>query len=151
MPKQPKEPKPAAERPTAAASRRRGRHGRGLRSSVTGAYLPPLRNRRDDFDLVVAQTVDFVRESWPDEMSSVSVYIASAPAEAIHGDHIDRWNIDAKARSVTLFRMPITRFDFKIEDDDLHRRMMIEGYVLRALAELLGKEPWDLARFHYGQ
>lgn len=136
---------------TAAASRRRGRHGRGLRSSATGKYLPPLHNRRDDFDAVVAQTVDFVRASWAEEMATVSVYVASAPPEAIHGDHIDRWNIDARARSVTLFRMPITRFDFKVEDDDLHRRMLIEGYVLRALAELLGKEPWDLARFRYGQ
>ena len=29
--------------------------------------------------------------------------------------------------------------------DDLHRRMMVESCVFRAVAELLGKDPWDLA------
>lgn len=83
-------------------------------------------------------------------MADVTVYVASAPEEAIHGDHIDRWTIDESSRSATLFRMPITRFDFKLDDDDLHRRILIEGHVFRAIAELLGKEPWDLAKFRYG-
>ena len=29
--------------------------------------------------------------------------------------------------------------------DELHKRMMIESCVFRAVAELLGKDPWDLA------
>jgi hypothetical protein len=34
-------------------------------------------------------------------------------------------------------------------DDDLHRQMMIESVVFRGVAELLGKEPWDLGPERY--
>lgn len=132
-----------------AASRRRNRHGRALRSSITGKFLPPLRSRREDFNQIVSQTVEFVRGNWPAEMTSVTVYVSAAPAEAIHGDHIDRWTTDPKSRSVTLFWMPIARFDFKAGDTDFQRRMMLEGYVFRALADLLGKDPWELARARF--
>jgi hypothetical protein len=30
-------------------------------------------------------------------------------------------------------------------NDELHRRMLVESCVFRAVAELLGKDPWDLA------
>lgn len=131
---------------SAAATRRRSRHGRALRSSLAGRFLPPLRTRRDDFTLIVSQTADFVRGNWPAEMAEVSIFVAAAPPEAIHGDHIDRWKVDQKQRSATLFWMPIARFDFKADDSDIQRRMLVEGYVFRALAELLGKDPWELAR-----
>ena len=134
---------------SAAGTRRRTRHGRALRSSITGRFLPPIRTRREDFNMIVSQTVDFVRGNWPAEMANVSVYVSAAPAEAIHGDHIDRWKTDAAARSVTLFWMPIARFDFKAADTEIQRRMLGEGYVFRALAELLGKDPWELARAHF--
>ena len=136
---------------SAAASRRRSRHGRALRSAVTGRFLPPIRTRREDFNLIVSQTVDFVRGNWPAEMANITVYVAAAPAETIHGDHIDRWVVDQNARSVTLFWMPIARFDFKADDSEFQRRMMVEGYVFRALAELLGTDPWELARARFGQ
>lgn len=139
------EPRPIS----VAASRRRNRHGRALRSSLAGPFLPPLRTRREDFTQIVSQTVEFVRGSWPAEMSDVTVFVAAAPEEAIHGDHIDRWNIDQQQRTVTLFWMPIARFDFKSADTEFQRRMMVEGYVFRALADLLGKDPWDLARARF--
>lgn len=134
---------------SAAASRRRIRHGRAVRSAVTGRFLPPIRTRREDFNLIVSQTVDFVRGNLPDEMATVSVYVAAAPEEAIHGDHIDRWKTNQRERSVTLFWMPIARFDFKSDDTELQRRMLIEGYVFRALADLLGTDPWELARARF--
>ena len=132
-----------------AASRRRSRHGRALRSSIVGKYLPPVRTRRTLFDTVVTQTAEYVRAAWPAEMANVTLYVAAAPPEAIHVDHIDRWKIDPRERSVTLFWMPIARFDFRTNDTELERRMLIEGYVFRALADLLGKDPWDLARSRF--
>jgi hypothetical protein len=30
------------------------------------------------------------------------------------------------------------------KDDALHQQMMLESIVFRAVAELLGKDPWDL-------
>ena len=134
-----------------ASSRRRARHGRALRSVVTGRYLPRLRGRRDDFDAVVSQSLGFARSLWPEEMSGVRVFIASAPEAAVHGDHIDRWLTDPEQRSVTLFRIPISRFDRRAGDDDVHFQMIVEGYVYRAIAELLGKDPWDIAKHRYGR
>ncbi|HLP23327.1 MAG TPA: hypothetical protein VK139_04720 [Microbacteriaceae bacterium] len=134
-----------------AGSRRRSRHGRALRSSVVGKFLPPVRTRRSTFDAIVTQTADWVRGTWPIEMTDVTIYVAAAPAEAIHGDHIDRWKIDQRERSVTLFWMPIARFDFRSSDTEVERRMLIEGLVFRALADLLGKDPWELARSRFGQ
>ncbi|MFM6975168.1 MAG: hypothetical protein ACKOXM_08620 [Agromyces sp.] len=136
---------------SAAASRRRSRHGRALRSSLAGRFLPPIRTRREDFNLIVSQTVEFVRGSWPQEMADVSVFVSAAPEEAIHEDHIDRWKVDAAQRSVTLFWMPIARFDFSSSETELQRRMLVEGYVFRALADLLGKDPWELARARFNQ
>ena len=134
-----------------ASSRRRVRHGRALRSAVTGRFLPPLRGRRDEFESIVSQSLGFARSLWPEEMRNVTVHIASAPAEAVHGDHIDRWVTDPERMSVTLFRIPISRFDRRAGDDDVQFHMIVEGYVYRAIAELLGKDPWDIAKHRYGR
>lgn len=134
-----------------AHSRRRARHGRALRSAVTGRYLTPLHTRQSEFELIVSQTAGYVRSLWPEEMATVTIALAQAPEEAIHEDHIDRWVVDHERRIITLFRVPIARFDHRQGDDALHDRMVIEGYVFRAIAELLGKEPWDIARHRYGR
>ena len=42
-------------------------------------------------------------------------------------------------------RLPIERLSRLHRYDDLHKRMMVESCVFRAVAELLGKDPWDLA------
>ena len=48
-------------------------------------------------------------------------------------------------RRVILYRLTIERLPKLHSDDDLHRRMLVESCVFRAVAELLGKDPWDLA------
>lgn len=79
------------------------------------------------------------------------MFIALAPEEAIHDDHIDRWVTDPDRKTVTLFRLPISRFDRRHDDDEVQFRIIVEGYVFRALADVLGKDPWDLAQFRYGR
>ena len=56
--------------------RGRDRHGRGIRSSATGPYLPPLQTRIDTFDMTVASTVDYLRSVWPDQLSDVTFEVA---------------------------------------------------------------------------
>lgn len=121
----------------------RDRHGRGLRSPVTGPYLPPLRDRIDLFDSTIASTVEYLRGVWP-ELEDVRFEIAAAPAEALHGDHVDRWKVLIDERRVVFFRIPIQRMSKLHRNDDLHQRMMVESCVFRAVAELVGKDPWDL-------
>ena len=52
---------------------------------------------------------------------------------------------------IVLYRLPIERLSHLHREDELHRRMMIEGAVFRAAAEYLDRDPWDLGpeRFRY--
>jgi len=123
----------------------RDRHGRGIRAAVTGPHLPPLRSRADLFDMTVASTAEYLRDLWPDELSDVTFEVAVLPSAITGTAGLDRWQVNTNARRVLLFRLPIERLSRLHRYDDLHKRMMIESCVFRAVAELLGKEPWDLA------
>jgi hypothetical protein len=144
---------PRSRRSAAPAPLKRGRgrdrHGRGIRSSATGPYLPPLRTRIDLFDMTVASTVEYLRGVWP-ELGDVSFEIAAGPHSVVPGVGVERWAVDTAARRVVFYRLPIQRLSRLHRDDELHQRMVIESCVFRAVAELLGKDPWDLAPDHFG-
>jgi hypothetical protein len=135
-------------RRTASASVRPGwrdRHGRGIRSSVAGPHLPVLRSRSDLFEMTVASTAEYLKELWPEELSDVSFEIAGMPAGPPDTPVVERWRVLRKERRVILYRLTIERLARLHRHDDLHRRMLVESCVFRAVAELLGKDPWDLA------
>ncbi|WP_066041830.1 metallopeptidase family protein [Herbiconiux solani] len=133
-----------APRSAAIRARTRNRHGRDLRSSVAGPHLPFLRSRIDLFEQTVASTAEYLRSVWPNELATVSFEIATMPREGVGSpDHVDRWAV-SKNR-VVMFRLPIERMSRLHQDDEVHRRLAIESCVFRAVAELLGKDPWDLA------
>jgi hypothetical protein len=133
-----------APRSAAIRARTRSRHGRDLRSSVAGPHLPFLRSRIDLFDQTVASTAEYLRGVWPAELAEVSFEVATMPFGGFGSpDHVDRWAV-TKNR-VIMFRLPIERMSRLHEDDEVHRRLAIESCVFRAVAELLGKDPWDLA------
>jgi hypothetical protein len=131
--------------PASARSGWRDRHGRGIRAAVTGPHLPLLRSRADLFDMTVASTAEYLKDSWPDDLEKVTFEVAVLPSAVLGTAGLDRWRVDAKARRVTLYRLPIERLSRLHRYDELHKRMMIESCVFRAVAELLGKDPWDLA------
>ncbi|AGW42226.1 hypothetical protein O159_22560 [Leifsonia xyli subsp. cynodontis DSM 46306] len=128
-----------------ATSRWRSRHGRGARGPVTGPHLPMLSNRIDSFDMTVASTADYLKGVWPEELAGVCFEVAATPTGNPGEDGVDRWHVDGSRRRIVLYRVPIQRLTKLHRNDDLHRRMYIEGCVFRAVAELLGKDPWDLA------
>ncbi|WP_418887766.1 hypothetical protein [Microbacterium schleiferi] len=72
-------------------------------------------------------------------------------APATDADGIPRWAVLAEHKRIILYRVPLERLSHLHRNDDLHRRMMIEGAVFRAAAQYLGKDPWDLGpdRFRY--
>jgi hypothetical protein len=127
------------------SGRSRDRHGRGMRSAVTGPHLPLLHTRVDQFDLAVAATAEYLKDLWPNELAGVSFEVAGLPREITPAGGIDRWHVDIPEKRVILFRLPIERLARLHRTDDLHRRMLIESCVFRAVAELLGTDPWDLA------
>ncbi len=95
--------------------------------------------------MTVAATAEYLRELWPEELSNVTFEVAGLPAELSGGPVVDRWLTDAIERRVVLFRLPIERLSRLHKYDEVHKRMMIESCVFRAVAELIGKDPWDLA------
>jgi hypothetical protein len=137
-----------SRRSSASVSTRAGyrdRHGRGIRAAVTGPHLPLLRSRADLFDMTVASTAEYLKDVWPDELASVTFEVAGLPAELGGSPGLDRWRVFAEERRVVLYRLPIERLSRLHKYDEPHRRMMVESCVFRAVAELLGKDPWDLA------
>ncbi|MEV8273911.1 metallopeptidase family protein [Microbacterium sp. NPDC077184] len=127
---------------------RHGRHGREGRSAVVRPPLPPLDTRVERFDLAVGTAVEFLRSAWP-ELREVRFEIAEMPTAA-DADGIPRWSVLTDERRIVLYRLPIERLGHPHRDDDLHRRMIVEGAVFRAAAQYLDRDPWDLGhdRFH---
>ncbi|MFD1715648.1 metallopeptidase family protein [Amnibacterium flavum] len=133
----------AGGRARAPRARGRDRHGRGLRSSVAGPHLPMLRGRLDVFDDAVADTAEYLRGLWP-ELDVVSYEVAGLPA-VVTDRGLERWHVDAEKNRIVLYRLPIERMTKLHVKDELHLRMVVEGCVLRATGEYLGRDPWDLA------
>lgn len=93
----------------------------------------------------VASTAEYLKELWPDELHNVSFEIAGLPVELGESPSVDRWRVLTRERRVIIYRVPIERLSRLHRYDELHKRMMVESCVFRAVAELLGKDPWDLA------
>ncbi|MEV8266675.1 metallopeptidase family protein [Microbacterium sp. NPDC076911] len=128
---------------------RHGRHGRLGRSPVIRPPLPPLETRMERFDLAVGTSAEFLRSAWP-ELREVRFEVADMPhASTEHG--IPRWTVLRDAKRIILYRLPIERLSHLHRNDDLHKRIMIEGCVFRAAAEYLERDPWDLGpdRFRF--
>lgn len=137
---------------TSARANGRNRHGRGIRAAVTGPRLPLLRTRATIFESTVAATAAYLKALWPEELAGLKVEIAALPPNAPPSTRLRRWSVIPEEHCIVLYRLPIQRLARLHRNDELHRRMLIESCVFRAVAELLGKDPWDLApaRFrHY--
>ena len=122
----------------------RNRHGRGLRSSVTGPHLPVLRTRAETFEGAVAETADYLKGLWPDDLADVSFEIAGIP-RTVRSGGFDRFWVDHATRRIVLYRLPIERLTHAHVEDEPHQRVHVEQCVFQAVAELLGRDPWDLA------
>lgn len=127
---------------------RRSRHGRGARGPITGPHLPILQDRIDVFEQTVATTADYLKGLWPAELEGLSFAVAAAPQGA-PGEEVARWSVDPYRRRITIYRVPIERLSKLHRNDELHRRLIVESAVFRAVAEYLGKDPWDLAPGRY--
>jgi hypothetical protein len=108
-----------------------------------------LHNRVDLFEMTVASTADYLKGIWPNELSHVRFEVAAAPIDAGGPDGVERWRVDPVERRVILYRVPIQRLSKLHRNDEFHRRMLVESCVFRAVAELLGKDPWDLAPYRF--
>jgi hypothetical protein len=141
-------PRRVARVPSSPRRLARDRHGRGLRSPVTGPHLPLLTTRIDEFEMTIAATASYLRGLWP-ELDGAVFEVSQAPAEAIHDDHVDRWHVSHDERRIVFFRLPIVRFLRLQEGEDKDEKLLIESCVFRAVGELIGRDPWELAPGRY--
>lgn len=102
-----------------------------------------LRGRIDVFDDAVADTAEYLRGILP-ELDVVSYEVAGLPSEASSAG-LERWRVYSEQHRIVLYRLPIERMTKLHVRDELHLRMVVEGCVLRATGEYLGRDPWDLA------
>lgn len=106
--------------------------------------LPPISTRLDFFDLVVSSTADYLRDIWPGEIDTIRFEVAALP-DTSRGTQLERWRVYPKERRIVLYRLPIQRMTRLHRDDEWHRRAVIESCVFRAVAELLGQDPWEIS------
>lgn len=102
------------------------------------------------FDGTVAGAAGYLRDMWPHELGDVRFEVAAMPETATAGTRVDRWVAVPEQKRIVLFRLPIERFARLHRRDELHRRMVIESCVFRAVADYLGKDPWELSPDHFG-
>lgn len=95
--------------------------------------------------MTVASAAGYLRDLWPGELGHVRFEVAAVPSSVGESGEVERWSVFAPERRIVLYRLPIERLARLHRDDELHRRMVIESCVFRAVAELLGKDPWELA------
>lgn len=126
----------------AAFRARRSRHGRSIRGSLL-AHLG-RRSPLGFFESVVAQTVEFLRDAWPEELENLTWQVSDAPLGNSLGEEVARYSVNPKKFRITIFRIPIERLTHHRRTDRADERFHIEQFVFQATAELLGKDPGDL-------
>jgi hypothetical protein len=119
---------------------RGSRHGRQLRNYVLAGLG---RRPYGSFADVVAETCDFLREEWPDELGKLRWQILDAPAGVVDGK-VPRWRSDPQEMRITIYRIPIQRQTHTRRPDYLDERFHTEQYVFFAVGELIGRDPWEL-------
>lgn len=119
---------------------RGSRHGRQLRNYVLAGLG---RRAYGSFADIVAETCDFLREEWPDELGKLRWRVLDAPGSVVDGK-LPRWRADPQEMRITIYRIPIQRQTHTRRPDYLDERFHTEQFVFFAVGELLGRDPWEL-------
>lgn len=96
-----------------------------------------------DFEQIVSSTCDYLRGEWPTELRGLNWVVADAPEISADATEVPRYAVDSATMTVTIYRVPIIRLTHNRRTDFMDERMHIEQFVFSAVAELLGREPWN--------
>ena len=121
-----------------------------MRSPVTGPHLDVLRTRSEFFDACIASAVEYLRELWPDEHGRHP--LRGRPGAGRRAGRRTVSTAGASASRSAAWCSTACRSSGSAHlhrDDEWHRRSFIESCVFRAVAELLGEDPWDIAPERY--
>lgn len=121
-----------------------GRTRRAHRSVVVGPRIARKRRRQDGFVDTVEAMMDHLRKMAPEELKDTTVTIHPMPDRAATSDTVPRWRVDTTTNTIHLFRLPIERLGHHHPEDRWYERMVVESAVIKAAAELIGWDPWQL-------
>ena len=112
--------------------------------NLLGPLAGPRIRRGDEFQHIVESTVDYLKNLWPTELADLHIAVHAMPPAHPGHTAFPRWRVFRDPSSIWIFRVPIERLTKLHRNDAWHRRMLIEGVVFAAVAELLGTDPHSL-------
>lgn len=121
-------------------SKNRDRHGRGMRRPLPSKLFKHGLSRSSAFEEVVIDTCEYLRSSFPEELSNLNYQIEDVPNRELP-DSLNRWSIRKSTMTIVLYRIPIERSGKQRLADP---RILIEQAVVSAAAQLIDRDPWDL-------
>jgi hypothetical protein len=124
----------------ASIPQKRDRHGRGMRRPIPSKLFRHGLSRQTFFQDAVADTADYLRSRFPEELGALNWKIEEVPLQE-RPESLNRWHTRPQTMTIILYRIPIERSASSRTSDP---RIQIEQAVVSAAASLLGKEPWDL-------
>ncbi|MCB5183168.1 metallopeptidase family protein [Streptomyces antimicrobicus] len=152
-------PRPG-ERPQEPRTRRRDRHGRGMRGPVAPPQVPLSASRAELFGDLVQDSVERLERRWP-QLAEVEFVVAEVPgppgAPGAPGG-ADAWNDEAvplggvvpaqagRPPRILVYRRPV-EIRSKSRDE---RALLVHEIVVEQVAELLGLAP-ETVDPRYGQ
>jgi hypothetical protein len=118
----------------ASIPQKRDRHGRGMRRPVPSKLFRHGLSRQTLFQDAVADTADYLRSRFPEELGALNWKIEEVPLQE-RPESLNRWH--TRPQTMTIIERSASS---KTSDP----RIQIEQAVVSAAASLLGKDPWDL-------
>jgi len=119
----------------------RNRHGKDRYTAPLVSERTQRRSQLSRFEQIVATTVDFCRTQWPTEMQGVRWVVEKSPI--FDGTEVPRFAVDKETKTIIIYRVVIERLTHARRTDPFDERIHIEHYVFDAIAELLGRDPFD--------
>lgn len=143
-PRRAAQPTPPPNRGAGKRTRRRDRHGRGIRGPLAPPQVPLARSRAQRFDDLVLDAVARLERRWAAELSSVEFAVEDVPpvdAWTRPGDPIPLAEYrapagDAPAR-IVVYRRPL---EIRVNDDG-ELASLVHDVTVEGVADMLGLEP----------
>ena len=135
-------------RGSARPTRRRDRHGRGLRGPLAPPHVPVTRTRAETFDDAVLDALEHLERRWAAELAGVQIVVedvpppgAAEPGDPAHAGDVPLGRVEPAARRrparLVVYRRPI---EARAEDGEALDELAL--IVLTDLvADLLGLTP----------
>ena len=137
----------AATPARSGATRRRDRHGRGIRGPLVPAALPLSRSRAERFDALVLDAAERLDQRWGEQLAEVEFAVEdvppSDPAPWEHGD-VPLGRLFARSGGhparIVVYRRPV-----ETRTGDLRETArLVHDVVVEQVAHLIGVEPGEV-------